>query len=147
MTIRAQCVCGKAIKVPDSAAGKRAKCPGCGKPSRIPVHEPVFNEEDYDDNYGESDGDDWGAAELPPPRTRKRSGQASKKKSPDSKKSVKATEKSSLVAPLILGGSLAGGLLIGVSMLRNLAASNDKLKRIPLNSKMSAISASRLALP
>ena len=33
-TIKFACECGKAYKVPDSFAGKRVKCPACGKTMR-----------------------------------------------------------------------------------------------------------------
>ena len=36
MPISATCECGKQVKVKDELAGKRVKCPGCGKPLQIP---------------------------------------------------------------------------------------------------------------
>lgn len=36
MTIPVQCTCGKALNAPDSAAGKKGKCPACGKTLLIP---------------------------------------------------------------------------------------------------------------
>ncbi len=36
MPIRVKCTCGKALSIPDTAAGKVVKCPGCGKSLRIP---------------------------------------------------------------------------------------------------------------
>ena len=32
-----KCSCGKALKVPDSLAGKQAKCPACGKVFKVPA--------------------------------------------------------------------------------------------------------------
>ncbi len=37
MPIKIRCQCGKALNAPDSAAGKAVKCPGCGKPLRVPA--------------------------------------------------------------------------------------------------------------
>lgn len=34
--IRFKCACGKRVKVPTSAAGKRVRCPFCGKEQRVP---------------------------------------------------------------------------------------------------------------
>jgi predicted RNA-binding Zn-ribbon protein involved in translation (DUF1610 family) len=36
MTIQLTCSCGKRLRVPDNAAGKRAKCPACGKVGIVP---------------------------------------------------------------------------------------------------------------
>ena len=36
MPIQISCQCGKALKVPDAAAGKAVKCPECGKSVRVP---------------------------------------------------------------------------------------------------------------
>src|SRR5436309_9190344 len=36
-----QCSCGKKLKAPASAVGKRAKCPGCGNVLTIPAVAPV----------------------------------------------------------------------------------------------------------
>jgi len=37
MPIRVPCDCGKVLTAPDNLAGKRAKCPGCGKALRVPA--------------------------------------------------------------------------------------------------------------
>ena len=37
MPIQIRCQCGKALKIPDSAAGKAVKCPGCGKTIKVPA--------------------------------------------------------------------------------------------------------------
>lgn len=113
MVIKARCLCGKAINAPDSAAGKRGKCPECGKPIRIPVPEPEFNDEEFEDDFEDDYVDDWGEAELPKPRKKKPSGQTAKKERPSRKNDGKASEKSSARLPLVLGGSLVGGMLIG----------------------------------
>jgi len=42
MSIRFSCSCGKALKVSDDLAGKRVKCPNCGKPVVVPG--PTGNE-------------------------------------------------------------------------------------------------------
>ena len=36
MPIQINCQCGKSLKVPDAAAGKAVKCPGCGATVRVP---------------------------------------------------------------------------------------------------------------
>lgn len=36
MSIRVRCACGKALVAPESAAGKRLKCPGCAQPVLVP---------------------------------------------------------------------------------------------------------------
>lgn len=38
--IELSCTCGKKIKVPDTMAGKRGKCPGCGSALEIPAAPP-----------------------------------------------------------------------------------------------------------
>lgn len=40
MSIQVVCTCGKKLSAPDSAAGKRAKCPACGSPVLVPSREP-----------------------------------------------------------------------------------------------------------
>lgn len=37
MPIRINCQCGKALNVPETMAGKAVKCPGCGKPVKVPA--------------------------------------------------------------------------------------------------------------
>jgi len=82
MTIQFKCEsCGKALKVDDSKAGKRVKCPGCQDVITIP--QPLEAEEEKDEfDFGssqddEDDDDDQGEA-LP----RKRSKPKSKSKRP-----------------------------------------------------------------
>lgn len=36
MTLRAKCACGQRLKVPDSAAGTRVRCPKCGTLLQLP---------------------------------------------------------------------------------------------------------------
>ncbi len=45
MPIRIKCSCGKVLRAPDDAAGKKAKCPGCGKVIAIPASEEPVPEE------------------------------------------------------------------------------------------------------
>ncbi|HUW58641.1 MAG TPA: hypothetical protein VMZ92_18540 [Planctomycetota bacterium] len=40
MAIEVRCECGKVLKVPEQHAGKRGKCPGCGKVLIVPMPEP-----------------------------------------------------------------------------------------------------------
>lgn len=42
MPIAFDCTCGKTLRVPDEAAGKRAKCPACGIVGLVPEPEPEF---------------------------------------------------------------------------------------------------------
>ena len=46
MPIKVTCSCGKTLTAPDAAAGKRAKCPGCGQVITIPA--PVQEAELFD---------------------------------------------------------------------------------------------------
>jgi hypothetical protein len=41
MPITFQCECGKNLRVPDEHAGKRARCPACGREMTIPGPQPV----------------------------------------------------------------------------------------------------------
>ena len=51
MSISVSCdSCGKQLKVKDDAAGKRVKCPGCGKAVQIPQSDDVMDAEADDDN-------------------------------------------------------------------------------------------------
>lgn len=45
-SIRFSCPCGKSIKAPASAAGRRAKCPACGEPVAVPAAQSVDPNED-----------------------------------------------------------------------------------------------------
>lgn len=50
MPISCECPsCGKRLKAPDSAAGKRAKCPQCGNPVEIPA-EKIYDAEEVSDS-------------------------------------------------------------------------------------------------
>ena len=50
MSIRFQCVeCGCEVKVADSAAGKRGKCPQCGAVNDVPKPIDVSNDDDFFD--------------------------------------------------------------------------------------------------
>ncbi|MBN9121905.1 MAG: hypothetical protein J0I06_22650 [Planctomycetes bacterium] len=40
MPITFACACGKTLRVPDTSAGKRAKCPACGAVVAIPTPQP-----------------------------------------------------------------------------------------------------------
>ena len=42
MPITFNCTCGKALRVPDAHAGRRAKCPACNAVVGIPAPEPEF---------------------------------------------------------------------------------------------------------
>ncbi|MFN0051574.1 MAG: hypothetical protein ACKV0T_05245 [Planctomycetales bacterium] len=54
MPISVECPsCGKRLKAPDSAAGKKAKCPQCGTP--VPIPEMVYEAEEAEESYGFQD--------------------------------------------------------------------------------------------
>lgn len=88
MTIEARCEnCGKLLRAPESAAGRRAKCPACGDAVQIPdgEQEAIFDAEviqsdepeDYedDDAWGGDaavDYEDYEPRRRPPPRQQKR---------------------------------------------------------------------------
>lgn len=58
MSIRTTCQsCGKAVKAPDSAAGKRGKCPFCGHSVRIPSLPPPPEPAPIDSTPGGSSND------------------------------------------------------------------------------------------
>ena len=42
MPITFNCACGKVLRVPDTSAGKRAKCPACSAIVTVPEPEPVL---------------------------------------------------------------------------------------------------------
>jgi len=61
VSIHWHCDCGKSLKAPDAAAGKRAKCPSCGQINRVPEPEPQPIIEE-----GDAPTDEYGLAEPPP---------------------------------------------------------------------------------
>lgn len=109
MSIKVRCNCGKLMKVRDSAAGKRVRCPDCANPVSVP--EPDVDYDDYDDVADDGDGnDDYGA-----PLARRKPGRKAKKK-----------KKSSGGVPtpvLIVGGILVGTLAIGGALYAVLGGS------------------------
>src|SRR5687767_15061553 len=46
MSITWHCECGKSGKVPDDKAGKKGKCPACGRVIQVPLPEPPPEESD-----------------------------------------------------------------------------------------------------
>lgn len=71
MSISVSCEsCGKQLKVKDEAAGKRVKCPDCGKAVQIPQPDDVMDAEaDYDNPFSgggiSSDGPDYDRKPCP----------------------------------------------------------------------------------
>jgi hypothetical protein len=63
MAIPVACPCGKQLKARDSMAGKRAKCPSCGRILDVPITEDVAAEE-----FLEGSSDESKAAAPPAPR-------------------------------------------------------------------------------
>ena len=121
MPIQFRCKCGRGIKVRDTAAGKRVKCPDCGSPVRVPSPKPKakpkpksapppvvdeYEDDPYDNPYAEGSygddaydgGDSYGGS----PR-RKSSGKKKRKKSGGGVPT----------AALIVGGLLLGACVIG----------------------------------
>jgi len=45
MAIAFKCKCGRSMKVRDENAGKKVRCPDCGKGVRIPVLDPTTDDE------------------------------------------------------------------------------------------------------
>ena len=110
MAINVRCRCGRRIKVRDSAAGKRVRCPDCSKPVSVPEAEPEYLEdyEEYEeDSYGDDNpyGDDAYSAPAAA-RRRKRTGSSKKK-------SKKASGGGISTPVLIVGGICIGALAIG----------------------------------
>ena len=67
MSIRVECdACGKVLNAKDDAAGKKAKCPDCGKVLSIPNQE-VFDAEAADTNFGSANSDDGSDDRRPCP--------------------------------------------------------------------------------
>jgi hypothetical protein len=58
MAIVVNCECGKQLRARDELAGKRGKCPGCGKVFRLP--QPEAPEPDLDSIFAQNTSDDSG---------------------------------------------------------------------------------------
>ena len=101
MPIKVKCRCGRVLKVRDSMAGKRVRCPECESPIRIPEPEPVY--EEFDD-YVEEEDDPYAAP--PPPRKRKKKSSGKKSGRKRSK-----TSGASVPVPLLIGGGIFAGLI------------------------------------
>jgi len=100
MPITVRCRCGKQTRVRENAAGKRIKCPGCGKPVSVPAP----SVEDYgDDEFYDDAEEPYVAA---PSRSR-----PSKKKKGKSKK--KSSSGGAMLPLMIAGGALAAVAVIG----------------------------------
>lgn len=56
MPIKLKCACGKSLKVPDSAAGRMAKCPGCGNQIDVPLAAEVLDDDPPARQASPSDG-------------------------------------------------------------------------------------------
>ena len=113
MAIQVKCKCGATRRVKDEAAGRTIKCRECGKPTKVPKPQPVEDEYEYEEDYGdewgsEDAGDEWGsdygddeygdyeeeAYEAPPARKpRKASSKGKKRSAGNKKKSGKGKKK------------------------------------------------------
>ena len=51
MAIRFKCACGRALKVDDSTAGKKVKCPHCGQTCTIPAAKPIESPDAVDSDF------------------------------------------------------------------------------------------------
>lgn len=66
MPIKFSCPsCSKRLNAPDSAAGKTAKCPGCGKSVTVPRVEKVYDAEEIVDGLDGAE-EDWEAPDDEP---------------------------------------------------------------------------------
>lgn len=72
MPISTECPdCGKQLRAPESAAGKRAKCPQCGGVVPIPEAEVIDDDEFFDDSFDDDDRiEDYPAAPRGKPARR-----------------------------------------------------------------------------
>ncbi|GEM_PF-1849696 len=105
--ISLRCDCGRLLKLKDSAAGRRVKCPDCGDPVDVPEPDDVYDdyedEDDYEDSY-EDDEDD------PPARPQRRpSGGGSRKR-----KQQSSPNPAMLIG--IAGGIAALAVIAGVAV-------------------------------
>src|SRR5687768_9991495 len=48
MSITWHCECGKSGKVPDEKAGKKGKCPACGRVIQVPLPEPAEDSDTFE---------------------------------------------------------------------------------------------------
>ena len=62
MSIDFQCACGKTLRAPEAAQGKRARCPRCGAISVVPASAPV-------PSAGQAPTDEYELKEMEPLRT------------------------------------------------------------------------------
>jgi hypothetical protein len=122
MPITVQCEkCGKRLKAPDAAAGKRVKCPGCGGPVSVPAAAPAAN---LLDGLGEDDLLSGGA-----PGNLDKLSQAVGKSLPAARGSFhgadplgptptrQASAKKDLRPVLIVGGSIGAAVLLVVLLV------------------------------
>jgi RsiW-degrading membrane proteinase PrsW (M82 family) len=65
VSIHWRCECGKSLKAPENAAGKRARCPACGKVNQVP--QPQAVEEVIAAPAPAADFDPYDIADEPPP--------------------------------------------------------------------------------
>ncbi|MEQ9410322.1 MAG: hypothetical protein RIK87_21475 [Fuerstiella sp.] len=131
MPIKVRCRCGKGLKVRDSAAGKRIRCPECGKPvavpepewEDVPFEEDAYAEDSYgsdsygDDPYGDDPyGQDDGGASAP--RRRRPSKKGTKKKS-------KKASSSGAMLPLMIVGGVSVAVLVVAGVLYAVLGGNS----------------------
>ena len=118
MPIRVRCrSCSREIRLKDSAAGKTLKCPDCGGKIRVPEPESVEEEwDDYDDEYEDDEYREPQTRRRP--QTRRTSGSGGKRKGRKTAKNVNST-------PLIIGGAIAGVVVIGVLVVMLWPSGNE----------------------
>lgn len=114
MPIAFKCSCGKAYKVPDTAAGKKMKCNECGNPVKVPAGSAKKKSKPVPDDGDELSmdfglEDDFTTGELPPRRNKEGEGNKKKRKSSAGKKKEPSSKKG-----LYIGAGVVAVLLIGV---------------------------------
>lgn len=157
MTIELNCPeCGKAYKLPDTLAGKKARCKACSAVMVVPKQDDI---EDFAD-LADDDVEDYDAA--PPPRRRStRSSRDQNEPTPkrkSGKKSRRSGGKSVLSSPWLWISVIGGGALLCIivccgmlpGMLQREAmkqAGIDPAKQVPLGSPDSLFPVALVPVP
>ena len=115
MSVFAECDCGHTMKLPETAGGKRIRCPECSGPISVPSAGRRQSSNRGDDDYGDDgygDDDDWNDAPRPPSRSASSRGGGGSRRPPRTRP---AAPKRSLKKPVSKQDSGLGvGLAIGI---------------------------------